>query len=61
MKVLKIMAKIDELDGKIKSVLEKKGFEQSVSGVLEVIGILENIKQMQLEKLKTEFRKDYKL
>ena len=51
MKTLKIEIRI--LDNKVAKVVEKDGFENSLSGILEYIGLLENLKHNELEKLKT--------
>ena len=39
-------------DGKLKSLVKRNGFEDSPLGILEVIGILENLKQLEMDKLK---------
>lgn len=37
---------------KIQTVSKREGFEDGASGIIEVIGILENLKQIELDKLK---------
>lgn len=39
-------------------VIQKEGFEDNAHDLLEIVGLLENLKQNQLDKLKTMMRKD---
>ena len=50
MKYLKIEAKILDKD-KMATLITREGFDDSVSSTLEIIGILENIKKQELDKL----------
>lgn len=52
-KELKIISRIED-DGEVKTIVNKVGFPEGTDGIFEVIGILENIKQTQLNKLKIE-------
>jgi hypothetical protein len=67
MKEIKILARIDEVDNKIQTIIKHSGFEivkdgYSVELILETIGMLEHIKIEMLDKLKRErqlsFKKD---
>lgn len=62
-KELNIAVKVEE--GKLRTLVKRDGFEDSPLGVLEVIGILENLKQLELDKLKKSYQesltnKEYK-
>jgi hypothetical protein len=41
-----------------KTEAKKEGFEDNAHDLLEIVGLLENLKQNQLDKLKTMMRKD---
>lgn len=42
-----------QIDGdKIQTVCKRNGFTDDASGILEVIGILDNLKNLELDKLK---------
>lgn len=56
MRKVRIEVQLD--DNKMAKIVEKEGFENSLTGVLEFIGLLENIKHKELEKLKTFARED---
>jgi len=49
-KYLKIEAKILDKE-KMATLITREGFDDSVSSTLEIIGILENIKKQELDKL----------
>ena len=67
MKEILIQIKIDELTNQIGTLIKHRGFpdyineitgtkEESVDQILEMIGILENLKMEFLQKLKTKAR-----
>jgi len=56
MKQLKIMIKIE--DGKIASIINKEGYPDNVSSLLELVGVFENLKQQHLNKLNLLLKKD---
>lgn len=45
-------------DGGVGTVIHKEGFDDNTHDLLEIIGVLENLKQSQLDKLKTMARKE---
>lgn len=51
-KILQIQVNIDE-DGDIKTLVRGRGFGDDTSAALEIIGMLENLKQEQFKKLET--------
>ena len=58
MKALKIIVALEE--GKVLTTIKTNGFsKESISDQLEILGILENLKQLQTEKIKklAEFSK----
>lgn len=57
MKIIKIEVRID--GDKMGKVVQKEGFDDSLSGTLELIGLLENMKLKELERLKTFAREDF--
>lgn len=59
MKVLKIEVRID--GDKMGKIVQKDGFPDSLSATLELVGILENIKMKEMERLKTFMREDLDL
>jgi hypothetical protein len=54
MKEILIRAQVDEVSGRVATLIKQKGFTTSMGTILETIGILENLKQQQLEKLKSQ-------
>lgn len=57
MKKITIEVRIE--NNKMAKIVQKEGFDNSLSGTLEVIGLIENIKQKELEKLKTFVKEEY--
>lgn len=52
MKELKILVRLE--GDKIQTLTSKVGFDKSPEGILQIIGILDNLKQLELDKLKKE-------
>lgn len=52
MPVKEILIQIRIEGDKIQTVCKREGFEDNASGILEVIGILDNLKNLELDKLK---------
>lgn len=55
-KILKIEVRI--IGDKIAKVVQKEGFDDSLTATLEVIGLLENIKAKEMERLRTFVREE---
>lgn len=54
----KITIEIRIENNKMAKIVQKEGFDNSLTGTLEFIGLLENIKNKELEKLKTFAREE---
>ncbi|MCK9369983.1 hypothetical protein M0R04_08775 [Candidatus Dojkabacteria bacterium] len=50
-----VILKIRYEGNKILSMVEAQGLKDDISGKLELIGVLDNMKQIELDKLKTRF------
>lgn len=56
MKKIKIQVIFDE--NKLAMKVDDSGLQKGIPGIMELVGILENLKQSQLDKLNTLLRKE---
>jgi hypothetical protein len=56
MKEVRIIVRIDEVTGRMATAFYTKGYNASITNQLEILGILENLAQVQKDKIKIKTR-----